>query len=460
MEKKEARIKCSGCGASYKLRIPVTEKPVSFKCKKCGKVLKIRIAPAQPPSALATPPPPPAAPPQPETAPTIGDDLQFETTQLPDADYFNDQAPAAQSGFQEQLQGLETHSFSQAKEETLTPKTEGPVRRWIVLSGDMVKGPFSDDEIVSMIRDGVVDSETSLRMGERPWIKASEIAVFRQYFSRGAQPAGSPLESMTLLDTPIEKPNKSFVAPRPFYSGLGALAPYPLSRGGWKSLVVFLGIAFALCSVLSFDFLIGLPVSFAGWILLYGYLASLMHESGRGPGRPPSWNFSRIKNMVVEGIEILIILLGYCMFPVGALTLLMIAAFLNAMPALGYACIAAIVVVYAVTLFVVPAALVIFEKSRKLAPALNPGKFLQVVKRGGQPYRVLSLISIIAGLAMMLATIGAVFLVDIPDAGFLVAGFVMALVLSYGHFLWFHAIGRFSGENEKLTSQILAKKTV
>ncbi len=48
MEKKEARIKCSGCGSSYKVKIPVTDKPVSFKCKKCGKVLKLRIKSVSP----------------------------------------------------------------------------------------------------------------------------------------------------------------------------------------------------------------------------------------------------------------------------------------------------------------------------------------------------------------------------------------------------------------------------
>ena len=56
MEKKEARIKCSGCGTSYKVKIPVTDKPVSFKCKKCGKVLKLKVKAAEAPPA---PPPPP-----------------------------------------------------------------------------------------------------------------------------------------------------------------------------------------------------------------------------------------------------------------------------------------------------------------------------------------------------------------------------------------------------------------
>ncbi|MFH0821978.1 MAG: hypothetical protein V2B18_04455, partial [Pseudomonadota bacterium] len=43
MDKKEAKIKCSTCGSSFKVRVPVTDKPASFKCKKCGKILKIRV---------------------------------------------------------------------------------------------------------------------------------------------------------------------------------------------------------------------------------------------------------------------------------------------------------------------------------------------------------------------------------------------------------------------------------
>jgi hypothetical protein len=127
------------------------------------------------------------------------------------------------------------------------------------------------------------------------------------------------------------------------------------------------------------------------------------------------------------------------------------------MTALGYVFMALTVLIYAGSLFLAPAALVIFEKSDKLGTALNPGTVIKIVKQGGKPYVVLSAFSIAAGLAVMLVTIVAVFLSDIPDAGFLVAGFVMALVLSYGHFLWFHVLGRFSGENAKLTSQILAQ---
>lgn len=60
----------------------------------------------------------------------------------------------------------------------------------------------------------------------------------------------------------------------------------------------------------------------------------------------------------------------------------------------------------------------------------------------------------------MLTAVAAMFLVDVPDIGFLVAGLAMALVLSYGHFVWFHVLGRFAGENGQLTRQVLSAKAV
>ncbi|HMK34703.1 MAG TPA: DUF4013 domain-containing protein [Desulfomonilaceae bacterium] len=453
MEKKEARIKCSGCGSSYKLRIPVTEKPVSFKCKKCGKVLKIRITASAPAPPQEIPPPPP---PVQETAPTFDDIPQFETTQLPDTDYFARQDSVSESDFHEQLQGLESHEFSQSAEQAPSPATEDLVRRWIVLSGDMVKGPFSDEEIVSMIRDRDVTADTSLRMGERPWIKASEIAVFRQYFSRTSQTAESPLSSMRLTDTKETKVTSAGEKVKPFFTGLGGLLPYPLSN--WKSLAIFLGIAFLLSSLLSFDFLIGLPVNLIGWIILYGYLAGLMHDSGRAGGEAaPPWDFSKIKNMAADGTRILAVLLVYSLIPVTMCLVLMIASVLNGMPEFGYVFLALAVVLYAASLVVVPAALVILDTSQTLGAALNPGKVLKIIRNGGRFYLTLSAISLAAGLVIMLMTVAAVFLVDVAAPGFLIAGLGLALVLSYGHFVWFHVIGRFSGENEKFTGRILAK---
>ncbi len=43
MEKKEVRLKCSGCGTAFKLKVPVTDKPLMFTCKKCGKAMRLRL---------------------------------------------------------------------------------------------------------------------------------------------------------------------------------------------------------------------------------------------------------------------------------------------------------------------------------------------------------------------------------------------------------------------------------
>src|SRR5271157_2547339 len=83
MEKTEARVKCSGCGTHYKLKFPVTDKPIRFQCKKCGKVLTLRI---KPPAQTA-----PIQPTHPQPAPQVMP--QLETTQLQDWEG-SDESPA------------------------------------------------------------------------------------------------------------------------------------------------------------------------------------------------------------------------------------------------------------------------------------------------------------------------------------------------------------------------------
>jgi hypothetical protein len=447
MEKKEARIKCSGCGTSYKVKIPVTDKPVSFKCKKCGKVLKLKIKSDAPQAA---------APPAPSFQPATELPPEFETSQLPDSDAYDDRS----SGQSVSGPTLEPHFFGQAVEQqpaAQPPSPQDKSRRWIVLSGDIVKGPFMDDEIVAMIRDGDITAETSLRMGERPWIKAAEIANFRDLFpERQREAKRGPLESMQLVDGADAAERDAFSGP-PFYKELPAIIQYPVSGGGWQSLAIFAGIAFVLCAVLSLEFMVGLLVSLIGWILLYGYLGSLMQFSSQSPASPPpNWNFGAAKDMVVQGGKILLVVLVWSLLPVGILLIGMIACFLNSQPLIGYILMALTVIVYAASLFMVPAALVVLGSSQKLGAAFSPGKIMAMVKKGGQPYRMLALVSLAAGLICMAVVVLAVFLVDIPDVGFLVSGLVMALVLSYGHFVWFHVLGRFARENGQLTRQVLS----
>jgi hypothetical protein len=128
----------------------------------------------------------------------------------------------------------------------------------------------------------------------------------------------------------------------------------------------------------------------------------------------------------------------------------MMAFFLNGLGAVGYLFILLTALIYAVSLYILPAALLVMGNTGQIGAALNPGKALSIVKRGGKPYQMLALVFVAAGFACMLVTLIALFVVDIPIAGFAIAGLLMAAVFSYGHFIWFHVLGRFSRENPNL----------
>jgi hypothetical protein len=438
MEKKEARIKCSGCGTSYKLKIPVTEKPVSFKCKKCGKVLKIRIKGPEPQTT--------ATPPEPERP--ISEMPEFETTQLPETgDYHDVPAPP---GSLRTPSAVESHFFAQAVPQP--PPSDDVRRRWLMLSDEMVRGPYTDEEIVSMIHNGEITAETSLRMGERPWVKAVEISNFRELFPPSQRASRAPLAAITLLDKePQEADHEGPVSGRPFYAELPAVIPYPVAQGQWQPLAIFAGITFVLSALLTLEFFVGLLLNLIGWALLFGYLLSVMQQSKNSPqSPPPEWDFPRAKNMIVSGAKVLAVFLVYSLVPVTIFLLLMMAFFLNDLAILGYVFMLLTVLVYAASLFVLPAALLVMGNTEEIGDALNPGKALSIVKSGGQPYQMLAVVSLAAGIACMLVTLLAVFLVDIPIAGFIIAGVLMAAVFSYGHFIWFHVLGRFSRENPNL----------
>jgi len=450
MEKKEARIRCNGCGTSYKLKIPVTDKPVSFKCKKCGKVLKIQIKSVHDAEA------PPAGPViQPPEAPSYETALptEFETTQLPDTADYQDSAgqpPMKQATF------VESHEFGQV--ELAPPPEEDRSRRWLVLSADLIKGPFTDNEIVRMIKDKEIVAGTSLRLGDRPWIKASEIAQFREMFEQ--QDRGAKIEGMSSISLSFENDEGAadvpIVGPR-FYQQLSSVLLYPVAGGKPVALGIFAGIAFVLSAVLAFEFLIGLPLNILGWMLLYGYLAGLMNYSMQFPSNPPpAWNFARAQEMGLRGARVFAVLAAYSLVPATICLLAMIAFFLRGSPELGYVFLGLTIVIFAATMFVVPAALVILGTSKKLGAALSPSKIVAVVTKGGKPYLMLGVFSVAIGLCCMVATVMGVFLVDIPTAGFVLAGLIMALLMSYVHFVWFHVLGRFSTENRPLMNKVLA----
>jgi hypothetical protein len=438
MEKKEARIKCSGCNTSYKLKIPVTDKPVSFKCKKCGKVLKIKLKAADTAQTAA-----PKA-----SAQQQAEEFDFQMTQMPDVEGYQDTpAPQSAAGRQatKQSTDLETEDFEFVQKpveaDDQGDRSEGQTRRWIVLDGDAVKGPFTDDEIITMIKAGSVESETSMRMGERPWIKAAEIATFKKYFASRARPVkAKPGKTIELDEEPAQ-----FETRTPFYSELPKVLSYPI--GNAVSLAIFAGIAFVLLTVLAFDFVIGLPVNIIGWILLYGYLSRVAHASkNEASSPPPAWDFGQIAGMIADGAKIFAGLFVLSLLPVSILLLVMVASFLGNDALIGYIAMGLMILLFAGSMFLVPGSLVILEQTGNIGSALNPANAVALLRKSGRPYLMLSAVSVGIGMLGMLAVLAAVFITDI-DFGFIIAGLLMGLVLTYGHFVWFHVIGRYTGEN-------------
>lgn len=524
MEKKEARIRCTGCGSQFKVKIPVTDKPVSFKCKKCGKVLKLRVKESEAaPESAAAPPPPPAPPkgkpakppsansydphefgavdfgsgdlgsgPKSGASPAdAGDASDFEMTQLPDTDSYQNtpgSGPMAEPEKEPVVAGaLDSYAFDEVRAELgvedeppppeledspgdgapsagAIPDAESPGSamdrpaasmddrsRWMVLAGDMVRGPFNDEEIRQMIESGEVAADTSLRMGERPWVKAAEIGAFRKLFPDAPQPVKRQAASV-----PTDMDEEEAVG-RPFHKDPAAILPYPIEGGKPIPLAVFGGIAFVVFTVLCLDFLIGFTLSLIAWVILYGYLATLMELSAKSPAKPPpDWDFARFSELVTGGGKVFAVLFLYSLLPTGIMLLLMIMFFLNGMTALGYVFLLLTLVVYAGSLFTAPAALALLMGKDGLGAALNPGNAIKVIKEGGTPYMTLAKVSLGLGMAFMAITVLSVFLVDIPIAGFILAGLLMAAGFSYGHFVWFHAVGRFSGENKQVTGAAAA----
>ncbi len=444
MEKRETRIKCTGCGSTYKLRVPVTDKPVSFKCKKCGKVLKFKVKSASKATA-------PSGPPSPPRAPTS----VFDTIQASDQQNFAD--PGAAPSVPATPSSVGSHTFDQGP--APTGGGDETDKQWVVLAQDEVKGPFADEEISAMIQRGEVGPETSLRMGERPWVKAAELSEFRdQLGGVDISNASRPLPSIKMPDSIHHEGQKIQQDQGPlFYEQVPGIMSYPLGSGNWQPLAIFFGIAFVLSAVLSFHFRVGLPVNILGWMVLYGYLTTLMQTSEKFPDNPPPpWNFGKFAEMGLNGVSVFIVLLVYSLVPVGISLVLMIMFFLNAMTMLGYLFMVVTVGIFVASMFVIPASLVILQASQNVGLALSPAGAMMMIKKGGRPYLMLAAISVATGLACLCASIIGVLVSDITGAGFVPAGLVLAAVFSYGHFIWFHVLGRFSKENAALTNQVVS----
>jgi predicted RNA-binding Zn-ribbon protein involved in translation (DUF1610 family) len=433
MEKIEVKLKCTGCGHSIKLKVPVSDKPVNFKCPKCEKVLKVRVPGAQKDDEGAPPPDGVDAPPG------------FETTQLPD-DHYDFPGPASSA----------VSATPASMESEVKPAADDA--RWTVRDGDAVKGPFVDHQVLEMIVKREISADTPMRIGQRPWIPAGQVSIFKPVIERaGTVFAKSALAGVKVPEVSAAPPSAAF------YGSIQALLPYPLAAGNFAPLGIFAGIAFVISAVLcitpEFGLLgnvAGLLINVAGWMILFGYLAGVMRNSMTPGAAPPNWDFGDAKGLLNKGARIFAVLLVYSLIPVTVCLLLMCFFFLTAMPLYGWICLALVVVFYAASLFLIPASLTVLGISGRLGLAMHPLSLVAILRYGGRPYFTLVGFSRVAGMLCFLVTLLSVFLVDVKPVGFALGGLVMAIVFSYGHFLWFHILGRYSGENGAHINQALA----
>lgn len=440
MEKKQVRLTCRGCGTAFKLKVPVTTKPVSFKCRKCGKVLKIRMRPTGTDK-------PPAVPHQ-----KINDSMpELLSNQLPDTDNYQDSRMELDSRLRTPS-AVEVPFPGHAQDAAVVPRSRD--RRWVMLSDDMIKGPFTNDELRAMIVKGEVEPSTSIRLGERPWIKAGDVSDFERLFRGEPETDRNGAQDGTAAAAEQEQADRlaKGEASVPFYKDLRSVIPYPVRGGSWQPIAVFALIAFALSTLLCLDFTVGLVVNLVGWIFLYGYLTTLIRHTMEAPADPPpAWKFSQAKDLGIAGAKVFAVLLVFALVPVSLCLLAMIGFFLNFMPTLGYIFMGLTVLVFAASLFFIPGSIVMLSTSGNLGQALSPSRVVGMIRRTSPGYLMLAVLSVVTGMVCMMVTIVGLFLVEIPAAGILVAGLLMALVFSYAHFVWFHVVGRFSGEHQDVT---------
>jgi hypothetical protein len=312
---------------------------------------------------------------------------------------------------------------------------------WMFMDEDVIRGPFTDQQVIKLIENQEIGPSTPMRLGERPWVQASQVAAFKSLFSSaGASPAKHAKgASAAVEDEPERSPVGSIGAP------LINAAPYPVRSGAGPSLGIFAAIAVTVSTALCFDFLIGLVFNLAAWILLYGYLWTFLCDNPGNPDAPPpAWNFGALKHLFTEGAQVFAILLVFGLVPSGLALVGVIIGFLNGMGVLGYIATVLMFLLFMGSMFVLPGALLNFAAGAGLTDALHPLKLIDAVKSRGQNYLPLGVLSVAAGLVCALGVIAAVFLTEIPDFGFVIAGIVLGIALTYAHFVWFRGMKSFS----------------
>jgi hypothetical protein len=159
----------------------------------------------------------------------------------------------------------------------------------------------------------------------------------------------------------------------------------------------------------------------------------------------------------MDGLKVLAVVLAYWWIPVGICVGLTVFFILNHMQVLSYVCIAVTILVFFAFFGVVAPALAILAASSDVGRALNPSELAGMMRRAQASYLTLAVASMATGLICLVFVILALLLAEIiPDAGFVVAGIVMALGLSYCLFVWFHVLGRYAAANRELTAKVPA----
>ena len=303
-------------------------------------------------------------------------EFKFETTQLPEDDSFHSESPPPSVAIKTPSVVESLQTLQQAEDKAATVDN----KRWLTLVNEEVRGPFTNEEVRAMIEQGSISPETSLRMGERPWIKASQVPAFRKLFSNQAM--SGKLATISLEDKIGDLGDESAA---PFDVSAAALLPFPLGQGtNWQSLAIFTGVAVVLSTILSLNFMVGLPVCIIGWIVFYGYLGLLMQNSMRYPGNPPPpWDFKNILGIAIHGAKVSCDSVPLLAASGDHKPIVYDSVSLNGMPLLGYVCMTVTVLIFLGSMFVVPASLAIVSLSENIGAAVNPGKFLGSDKEDG-----------------------------------------------------------------------------
>ena len=233
------------------------------------------------------------------------------------------------------------------------------------------KGLSPETRSVPMIKKGEVQQDTPLRMGGRPWYAAGKIGDFRGFFQEEVR-TGGRVHAGLMDQIPGEDSDEIGTTGGTgslFHENIPEVFPYPIRAGVWQPLVIFAGIAFALSAVLCLDLTLGLAVNLLGWPILYGYLTSVMQRSMSSPDNPPpEWDFSAVKEMLLSGAKVFAILIVSSFVPSGLLLIAGVTFFLNSMQTMGNVSILLACVVFAGSLFVAPAGLVILATSEMPPP--------------------------------------------------------------------------------------------